>query len=145
MKYPYDWDLEWLAVDSEGCIGVFTTGGKGPLPRKGFKEYSSDEFNETLWSLPKISNCILLIDPPRPNDYVELAEKGFYTYDWADVHRNKDKLNRYEIQSKPTCPIRIDDLPGAISNVIVDIAMPLKFEELGEIDVCAYLECFVYS
>ena len=141
MKYPYDWDIEWLAVDAEGNVGVFTTGGKGPLPRKGFEEYSSEDFSETLWSLPKISGSVLLVDLPRPDDYIELAEKGFYTYDWCDVHRTKEKLNKYEIQTKPTCPIKLNDLPKMIRNVIGEMAMPVKFEEIREVDVCAYIEC----
>lgn len=141
MKYPYDWDLEWLAVDLDGSIAVFTTGGRGPLPIKGYEEYSREEFSDTVWELPKTSSYELLVDLPRPDDYIQLSEKGFFTYDWADVHRVDGKHNRYELQSRPTKPLKLDKLPSIISDVVRSIVLPIRFTELSEVDVSVYIEC----
>ena len=141
MEYPYDWDLEWLAVDDDDNIAVFTSAGKGPIPTQGFLEYSNDNFVNSLWSMPKVSDCELLVDLPRPDDYIELSEKGFYTYDWTDVHRTKNKLDKYEIHSRPITPIKLDQLPNLIREVVKNISIPIKFSELNEIDVGTYLDC----
>lgn len=32
VEYPYGTDMEWLAVDRDGRVAVFTTAGAGPVP-----------------------------------------------------------------------------------------------------------------
>ena len=35
---------------------------------------------------------------PRPDDFVELAGRGLFVYDWTDIHRKrKDYLHAYEL------------------------------------------------
>ncbi len=33
IEYPSGLDVEWIAVDGKGRVGVFTTAGAGPVPK----------------------------------------------------------------------------------------------------------------
>lgn len=46
--YPDGSDMAWLALDRDGFIGQFTTGGQGPVPRLALVEA---ELHVALWEL----------------------------------------------------------------------------------------------
>ena len=106
-------DASWLAVDSIGQVAVFTTGGEGPIPISALP--SARDAEEMLQSLEKISECTLLVDVPRPDDFIAFARQGLFSYDWRDVHRTKrEAVERYELQAIPLRPAAAEQLPEKI-------------------------------
>jgi hypothetical protein len=69
---------------------------------------------DALLTLPKVSGCHLLVSIPRPDSFVDLAERGLFVYDWSDVHPAKQSLDAYEPTAVPTNPISLDRLPDAV-------------------------------
>ncbi|SHM51008.1 hypothetical protein SAMN05216288_3806 [Pseudomonas punonensis] len=106
-------DAAWLAVDAIGQVGLFTTGGEGPIPDPAMP--STDTAESDVYSLPETCDCILLVKIKRPDDFVAFARRGFFAYDWSDIHRpQKQALGGYELQALPTRPLCYADLPPAL-------------------------------
>lgn len=106
-------DAAWLAVDAIGQVALFTTGGDGPIPDSALP--STDTAESDVLSLPETCDCILLVKIKRPDDFVAFARRGFFAYDWSDVHRpQKQALGGYELQALPARPLCYADLPPAL-------------------------------
>lgn len=104
-------DVAWMAVDASGQVAVFTTGGEGPLPDTAFK--SVDVVGLAIESLPETCGYHLVADVSRPDDFMAFAKRGFFAYDWSDVHRSASgELRCYELQARPLRPATLLDLPA---------------------------------
>ena len=65
--YPEGIDVLWLASDQAGHLGVFVTGGRGPIPAQALLEtYPLDTIEDQILKLPKASDIDLRIRDPRP-------------------------------------------------------------------------------
>ncbi len=74
-------DVAWMAVDALGSVAIFTTGGVRPVPSTAVA--SIDITEPEVDSLPEISSFDLLVNLPRPDDFVSFAKRGFFAYDWS--------------------------------------------------------------
>ncbi|MBB3559397.1 hypothetical protein FHX06_000694 [Rhizobium sp. BK512] len=113
-EYPSDIDYIWVATDKDGFLAIFVTGGAGAIPLSALQDIQtgSGELEAIFFQLPAISEVNLLVNYPRPDDFVTMAERGFFTYDWRDVHRVKrDHSGKYEKITAPQKPIRIGNVP----------------------------------
>lgn len=109
-SYPSGWDVEWVAVDRRGRVGVFTTGAAGPIPRAYLDPPGLvDRVREAVWDMPERTESILLVSLPRPDDYEAFARRGFFAFDWRDVHRTRERSGLYEIQARPASPAEFDE------------------------------------
>ena len=110
-------DCCWLASDRVGQLGVYVTGGSGPIPAQVLQPpYPLDQIEETILKLPKASDIDLRVRVPRPDRFVELAERGFFVYDWSDVHRTEQYIDEYELMALPYRPLTLDLLPESLSD-----------------------------
>ena len=110
VPYPSEWDPEWVAIDRYGRIGVFTTGGAGPVPRAYLKTPGLLEaVGKAVWDMPERTESLLLAQMPRPDDYEAFARRGLFAFDWRDVHRTTNRSKLYEIQARPAAPIAFDE------------------------------------
>ena len=106
-------DAAWLAMDSLRQVAVFTTGGAGPIPVSA--RASAPDVEQLVHLLVEISECELLADINRPDDFVAFARRGLFSYDWSDVHRTrKNCVEGYELQARPVRPLTIEQLPKAL-------------------------------
>jgi len=106
-------DASWLAVDAQGQVAIFTTGGEGPIPETALASIETGE--ESVQSLPEVSAHELLTSMPRPTDFVSFARRGLFAYDWSDVHRVASEVSGgYELQALPISPIRVSQLPTSM-------------------------------
>ena len=141
--YPYDLECVWLAQDRDGHLGAFVTGGRGPIPIQFLdsRRIPVQDIEELILDLPCISTAHLLVPYKRPDDYVAIAERGIFTYDWSDVHRTKlESGHAYELIAMPNRPIQVDALPGAlvaISDIVVDAA----FANEKLLNIRKYVSC----
>jgi hypothetical protein len=135
----------WVASDREGHVGGFVTAGVGPVPDEALREefVPVEDVEGILRRLPKISTTRLLSAVKRPDDFVDLAERGVFVFDWADIHRSSvEAVKAYEAVAVPHHPIGVAELPGEL----VIVATALKFTELAfadwrQLQVCRYLKC----
>ena len=104
-------DLAFLAVDAAEQIAVFTTGGIAPIPSSVLDHLDIIEpVEESLYSLPVLGESSLLLHLPRPDDYIDYARRGMFSYDWQDVHRTVFFSRSYEIVTQPNVVLLLKDL-----------------------------------
>lgn len=103
-------DVAWIASDDLGQIGFFFTAGSGPIPASALQLVHESE--ESANELPIVSDVDLLVPLPRPDDYLNLARRGFYAFDWSDVHKtNLERTKSYELIARPIKPVLVANLP----------------------------------
>lgn len=143
--YPEGIDCVWLASDRNGCLGAFITAGVGPIPIEAldFAYMPVEDIEGQLCQLPPVSQAQLLVSVKRPDDFIELAERGVFVYDWTDINRTaREVLRVYEPVAAPTKPITVGSLPSDLAA----LAKVLRFKDVvfanGEaVDVRAHLSC----
>jgi hypothetical protein len=145
MNYPDGIDLYWLGVDGEGFVAALSTGGCGPIPMsiacQGDLAY--DAFERAFDDLPKIGDAQTLI--ATNSDHKMLAEKGFYAFDWTDVHRvAAAEIHAYELFAAPAHPITVAQLPLGLAEILKDAHIkPVTFRTSTRLPVSRYLTCAV--
>lgn len=106
-------DVGWIATDAIGQVALFTTAGSGPIPDSALPSVENSE--EWVLSLPELSDVDLVTSMSGANAFVAFAKRGFFAYDWSDVHRTaRQALNGYELQNRPLSPLTILDLPAPL-------------------------------
>ena len=61
----------------------------------------------------------MLVDLPRPDDFIDLAKRGFYVYDWSDIHKvQRSETNCYELIAVPTIPINLKNTSGILNEIL---------------------------
>ena len=113
-----DVDCVWLGCDRDGHVAAFVTGGSGPVPDAvlDLEEPRVEELEELVCGLPRTSAARLLVSVKRPDSFVEMAERGFFVYDWTDVYRTaREVLNEYEPVALPVNPVGVDQLPAGLA------------------------------
>jgi hypothetical protein len=106
-------DVAWIAINAIGQVAIFTTGGEGPIPDTA--AVSVENAEEEVAALPEIGDYALLVDVPRPDDYVSFAKRGLFAYDWCDVHRTAGEATGcYELQARPSRPLILSELPSSL-------------------------------
>jgi hypothetical protein len=144
-KYPSHLDLEWLCVDCVGRIGIFTTGGAGPVPEVYLEDsLILGHLSEVVRALPETSDCQFLANIAQPaDDFVAFARRGLFSFDWADVHRTTEYIDMYEIQVRPSVPLTIEGYtwPVALRTFLAKVTSPLIDFGQPTVDVCSALKC----
>lgn len=143
--YPDGIDALWLASDHVGHLGVFVTGGSGPIPVQALEpDYPLADLETHLLALPKASDIELRVRLPQPDRFVALAERGLFLFDWSDVHRTEAYIDEYELIAQPYRPLMLGQLP----NGLLDAARSIRFTGIAfahawRINVGAHMACRV--
>ena len=91
-------------------------------------------------NLPRASACRLLASVPRPDSFVAIAERGFFVYDWSDVHRTTASLiDAYEPMACPVRPVSLDELPESLRSHAASVRY-----SAGEFSDCEYFKATKY-
>lgn len=146
QKYPVGRDCVWIAGDRDGQVAAFATAGIGPIPilvLDGTGPPLLKDIEEAALVLPKISACRLVASVPRPDSFVALAERGFFVYDWSDIHRTRGSLiEAYELMAYPLNPISLDALPQGLRSCAAGIKYGANsFSRSEQMRVTDYFEC----
>lgn len=116
------YDIFWFAIDVNGCVVAFTSGGIGDVPEFVCRSKSETEKLEKFFmSLPNdFSSAKLLIDNDGSQmaiDAEELAQKGIYYFDaCSDIEYEYG----YSKVSYPDKALHLEDLPSNIQKIISD-------------------------
>ena len=141
--YPQGIDCCWLASDRNGNPGVFVTGGRGPIPAQALLEtYPIDTIEERILTLPKASDIDLRVRMSRPYRFVTLAERGFFVFDWSDVHRTEAYIDEYELMALPYRPLTLDLLPDDLADAARSVRFTkVAFASSWRVNVRAHMTC----
>lgn len=81
-------EFDWLGVDLQGHVAVFTTAGFGPVPMQVDQHLDDvDAALDRVGQLPVIGSAGDIGRRSADGDYSDWAAysaKGFYAYDWED-------------------------------------------------------------
>jgi hypothetical protein len=139
QDYPAHLDLAWLAVDRRGRLGVFTTAGEGPIPMVYLRDATMlARVTEAIDGLPLESGHELFARVPRPDDFIDFARRGLFSFDWQS-----DSTRAYAIQARPTTPVSIvtAGLPKDLVSLLAVVTSDSLDFESATVDVAAAFEC----
>jgi|SRR6516164_7834135 hypothetical protein len=143
-------DLDWFAVDGQGEIGHFATGGKGFLPPsvKASKENQS-KLNAFFRKLTKngeaiespiLASHVQFQTEAEANRYLEdysyMAGRGLYSFDCFIARR---RPTSYFLVARPSDPLTLEDLPKDIREVVRLTQFRGSFSKLNVIQESAFL------
>jgi hypothetical protein len=141
--YPSKDDVEWVAVDRHGRVGIFTTAGEGPVPRSYLQRSSVlKRVGEAIWALPECSSAVIATTVPRPDDFLAFARRGCFAFDWVIAHQQSRHPSQYALQARPTTPrlFAASEWPEALRSVLVSTqSSSLDFDQ-DTVDV-SVLDC----
>jgi hypothetical protein len=144
-SYPEETDCVWLASDRDGHVGTFVTAGSGPIPVDVLDAaaFAIEDIEGRVCSLPRTSEVQLLCSVKRPDDFIAMAERGFYVYDWTDVYRAaREEIGGYELVAVPLRPILARELAPEIAEVAAVANLSgVSFATERVLDVRKYLRC----
>lgn len=119
-------ELDWLAVDQRGRVGLFSTGGQGAVPVAVANNLAMVEAAILrLASLPILGDCAE--SPGAGGDFsfwIEPARRGIFGFDWGPV-----SIGPYARVTVPSRPVLISDLDDvAVREAATLVQLPLDFE-----------------
>ena len=127
-----DLDLDWFALDAQGHVAHFTTGGCGALPRSAAASRADlQTVREYIRALPETGASILNrdrlngirlhpFDKAEPRESVrywaDSAARGLYAYDYLEDRRRRPRP--YWIVARPEVPLHADELPPDVREIV---------------------------
>ena len=125
-------EFDWLGIDRNGRVAVFSNAGYGPLPETvNERPADVDAALERAGELPAIGSAGT-VENSGGGDYSFwycYSAKGFYTYDW------RVGGGPYRRLSSPTVPISIDRLPDKLQAVARLAVFSVDFADESEITI----------
>lgn len=113
INKTYNLEFDWFGIDRIGQISAFSSFNSGFIPSQAIlslQKYSALE--KIIKDLPKVSKAKLCTNCKGDfSDFVSYSEKGLFSYDYQDVHRQA-KMNCYDLISQPEKPINITNVQG---------------------------------
>ena len=143
--YPEGIDCVWVASDRIGHLGAFITAGVGPIPDKALdvSYVPLESIESRICDMPKGSDVRLLVSVKTPDDFIALAERGVFVFDWTDTGRtSREAVRAYEPVASPVRPIKVDMVPAdiaALANVLKFVDVDFTEEKL--LDVRLHASC----
>lgn len=143
MELPVGIDYAWLACDADGQVARFTNAGEGPIPLVVLAVRELADRAEVLTrGLPFVGKPEMRVSLPDPTDFRRTARRGLYGYDWRDTARTAGHSGCYEIVSRPTRPVRVEELPSDLRRLAELVRFSdLRFAGSDSIRVGRLLEC----
>jgi hypothetical protein len=125
-------EFDWLGVDRQGHVAVFTTAGYGPVPVDVNQHLADvDAALDRVGELPVIGSADIMgrSDDGDYSHWYAYSAKGFYAYDW----RVWD--GPYQRLSSPAVPISISQLPVELQAIAHFADFPVNFADEPEVTV----------
>ncbi|WP_231408641.1 hypothetical protein [Ralstonia solanacearum] len=124
-----------------GAIGRTVAQGIGAIQKSVYIPIEDIEWQLCL--LPIISQAELLVSVKQADDFIDLAERGVFVYDWTDINRTaRDALRVYEPVAVPTRPVMTNSLPDDLSALakVLELA-DVVFSTKTAVDIRALVSC----
>ena len=122
-------DFMWFAVDLNSHIAALTSAGFAAIPMVVFR--SKTQYFSCLnyfESLPKKSEFTIHKSVYNLlTDWLEVASKGLFAYDWDNNSGCYEAGKPYSLLASPNSPITLSELPIEIQEYL----HPIRFESLS--------------
>ena len=144
ISYPDGIDCVLVACDRDGHVGAFVTGGAGPIPLHvlAFGALALEDIETRLALLPRVSAARPLVQIKRPDDFVAMAERGLFVYDWTDVERTRsESIHAYELVAAPDRPIELEMIPEHVVPRTMYATLDVAFSDCVPLAVGKHLDC----
>jgi hypothetical protein len=107
----YSQELNWLAVDNKGQLGIFTSLMNAPIPDKVKSSLENyEDLRKRIELISKTTTAIVVTkEKGNFSDWTAYADKGLFAFDFQDVHR-ATKKNQYDLIARPVKPLTIGEL-----------------------------------
>jgi hypothetical protein len=122
---------DWLAVDTVGHVGFFSSAGSGVAPRAYLDNMEAFECGiEALQSMPKTTTatCNRELPPGHVDTWRVMGERGVFAFDSTPLG------GPYRIIAIPRVPVRLTELPADLRRLVSTVILAVTFAEAGEID-----------
>lgn len=139
-------DIDWFFT--EGMYVSFMASGGGKLPDSAIRSKDDNELLVNyLKNLSEMSDVIINPEPDRLlikifgsgvderylEDYVFMAKKGLYSFDKTIPNNFLDPY--YHLVASPKKPLKLNDVPQNIKDIILNIHYNNKLAEATEVNV----------
>ena len=102
-------DVMWYGVDALGRVGMFTSGGPGPIPRAVFRDLDAyNALDRHLRGLPVLGKPELFIRYKDTTDWQRAAERGLYAFDYV---YDSGRPAGYRLVARPATTLSVVELP----------------------------------
>jgi hypothetical protein len=126
-------EYDWLAVDAEGFVALFSTAGAGFAPDELLRDPEAfDAAIDAILEMPARSAAECDRDLPTgyANTWKLVAERGLFAFD-----SHPSGGGPYRVIARPHVPIRATDLPPLASSVAGRIVLPaVSFKTATEVN-----------
>jgi hypothetical protein len=129
-EYPIGIDCCWISADREGRVAALITAGEGEIPGEVLNNDLCEvaDIESLAMQLPEVASATVLVTVPRPDSYIDLAERGLYVYDWAG--------GVYELVARPSVGVQLHELAEPLRSIASMAPLSyLSFSDTAVIDV----------
>jgi hypothetical protein len=125
-------EFDWIGIDNQGQIGIFSSVTQGYIPSKVFSSYESYVGVYNLLSDRQSLTAAQIIskEPGIKDFWRDWAQKGLFAYDYLDIHRT-EKFDRYDLIAIPRSPLLVGEIPEV--NEFINIIPQFNFAFSGNI------------
>jgi hypothetical protein len=137
-------DVSWLGVDRDGYMGVFITGGWAPIPTVALRQdaLSITKIEPLILEMPRVSAADSKVAAPDISAFIDLAERGFFVYDWVDECAVASGYGAYGIEAVPRNPIGVETITGTLATAAMPRFWKMRFADRALVDVRAEMRCY---
>ncbi|WP_400193782.1 hypothetical protein [Hymenobacter sp. B81] len=135
-----DADIDWFAVDAEGHVVHFSSGG-GPLPESvAASEEDLLTLHQYFLLLPETADAAQV--QPQTNaaqsgrsaeSFVRYARRGLFSFDKTQLHEAADR--RYHLVARPAWPLTLAELPGPVAALLLRTQLSFSAADTPAADI----------
>ena len=129
-------DLDWFAVDVDGHLAHFTSGGSRVVPAKVVASESDlERATVMLRALPMIGKAKICFRAPGIIDtWIDMAKRGLFSYDFISEDNNYFEKGHYRLIARPESPVRIESLDPLLQKALPSFRAPgLCFQKVDRV------------
>lgn len=129
-------ELDWIGLDQNRKIGLFSSAGLGPVPASFVNELTDAEYDrlmDLIMNLPEIGISRSPSGGAVSCDFFRrIGNRGLFVYDFQDIHRESIRESGvYELQAIPSAPHQLD-FTGTGCHDIISKAVLLEDTVFGD-------------
>jgi hypothetical protein len=138
----YGIELDWLAIDMNRRVALFSSGGHGPVPRIVVDRLADVERAiERLHLLPIVGRCAEWpTDGGNYESWTEPCRRGIFGFDWAPI--DSPRYVRITVPSRPLMVDQFEDEPVRAAASMVRLGLDFQRTtaiQVEELDVDLFI------
>jgi hypothetical protein len=114
-------EYDFLACDRDGCVGLFSTAGHGPVPDTFLEDVDGHD-RAIAWILAQSAQTrattFPAIGPGLVNTWKMAADRGLFAFDWEPSY------GPYLLVAIPEVSLNVAELPEHVRSVIARVRSP---------------------